>query len=132
MGKYDPLGDYLRSKQTAEVPMTFADIEQVIGASLPPASERHPAWWSNNPSNNVMTKVWLDAGYRTERLDLGGRRLVFRRAAAPKPKPMDEGAGKPKPGGIIAALRLALGGTVRMAAGVDITTTGEVWDAERQ
>jgi hypothetical protein len=26
-----------------------------------------------------MTKVWLDAGYETEQVDMGGRRLVFRR-----------------------------------------------------
>lgn len=59
--------------------MSFAEIERVTGILLPPKAQAQRAWWSNNPSNNVMTKVWLDAGFRTERVDLGARRLVFRR-----------------------------------------------------
>ncbi len=58
--------------------MTFAEIEQVIGEALP-NSKAYAAWWSNNPSNNVMTKVWLEAGYRTEQVDTEGEKLVFRR-----------------------------------------------------
>lgn len=131
MGKYEPLGAFLATRPTKEVPMSFSDIEQVIGAPLPPAAGRHPAWWSNNPSNNVMTKVWLDAGFRTERIDLGGRKLVFRRVAPAKSSPSS-----PSPGsgvGVIAAVRASLAGTVRVAPGVDLTApTGEVWDAERQ
>ena len=80
MIKYDPLGAYLSGRDASQTPMTFDEIECVIGAPLPPAAGRYPAWWSNNPSNNVMTKVWLDAGYRSERVDLGARKLVFRRS----------------------------------------------------
>ena len=70
MGKYDPLGEFLTRRSAEMAPMTFAEIEQVLGRKLPPAAGKHAAFWSNNPSNNVMTKVWLDAGYRTEQLDL--------------------------------------------------------------
>jgi len=80
MPKYAPLGDFLRKQRSAQVPMTFAQIERVIGAKLPP-SQYQRAWWSNNPWNNVMTKVWLDAGFVTEQVDVEGRKLVFRRAA---------------------------------------------------
>ena len=59
--------------------MTFAEIERVIGGKLPPNSLNIPAWWSNNPSNNVMTKVWLSAGFRTEQVDVKSRKVVFRR-----------------------------------------------------
>ena len=59
--------------------MSFEEIERVVGSKLPEKSQLYRAWWSNNPSNNVMTKVWLDAGYRTEQVDMSGRRLVFRR-----------------------------------------------------
>src|SRR5262245_58138820 len=78
MSKYAPLGDYLRKQKVKLVPMTFADIERIIGAKLP-KSQRYPAWWSNNPWNNVMTQVWLDAGFETEQVDVVGRKLVFRR-----------------------------------------------------
>jgi len=82
MGKYEPLSQYLRKSGLNLVRMRFEEIEKVLGFPLPPSSRRHRAWWSNNPSNNVMTHAWIDAGYRTEDVDLENRRLVFRRAAA--------------------------------------------------
>jgi hypothetical protein len=80
MKKYEALGQFLRGQKYEEVPMTFAEIERVTGAKLP-KSQRYPAWWSNNPSNNVMTKIWLDAGFRTERVDIAAKKLVFKRIA---------------------------------------------------
>jgi len=77
MNKYVLLGQYLGKQSSRRVPMNFAEIEGVIGAKLPPSAYRHRPWWSNNPSNSVMTKVWLDAGYRTEQVDMEGRNLVF-------------------------------------------------------
>ena len=79
MSKYDRLGIYLRSVGKDHIAMSFAEIERVLGFKLP-KSQEYPAWWSNSTSNNVMTQVWLDAGYRTEQVDVVGRRLVFRRA----------------------------------------------------
>ncbi len=82
MTKYGRLGDYLRGQGREVVPMTFAEIERVTGVKLP-ASQKHQAWWSNSTSNNVMTQVWLDAGYKSEQVDVAGRKLVFRRIARP-------------------------------------------------
>ena len=81
MSKYAPLGDYLRQQGTDLVPITFAEIEHILGFALP-HSKSYRAWWSNNDFNNVMTKVWLDAGYRTEAVDMEAGTLVFRRQAA--------------------------------------------------
>src|ERR1700761_863720 len=78
MSKYDALGRFLQSQNAEYVPMTFREIEKVTGTKLP-NSKQYPAWWSNNTWNNVMTKVWLDAGYRTEQVDVAHERLVFRR-----------------------------------------------------
>ncbi|MGZ8363799.1 MAG: DUF7662 domain-containing protein [Caulobacteraceae bacterium] len=127
MGKYDPLTHFLEANHTSELPMTFEEIERVVGHSLPP-SKQYPAWWSNNPSNNVMTKAWLAAGYQTERVDIGGERLVFRRVRQPHMKAAPAVAGE----GLLARIRARLGGTVTIAPGVDLTApTGEIWDAER-
>jgi hypothetical protein len=79
MSKYQPLNEFLRKQTRDHVPMTFSEIERVLDGKLPP-SKTHRAWWSNNPSNNVMTKEWLDAGYETESVDIAGEKLVFRRA----------------------------------------------------
>jgi hypothetical protein len=69
--------------------MTFAEIERVVGTKLPNSKE-YPAWWSNSTTNNVMTKIWLDAGYRTEQVDVVGRKLVFRRASRTRGVQEDE------------------------------------------
>ena len=79
MGKYDRLGAHLRAQPGDAVTMSFSEIERVIGAKLPPRAQFHRAWWSNSPSNNVMTKAWLDAGFRSARVDMAGRKLVFER-----------------------------------------------------
>jgi hypothetical protein len=83
MSKYDALGAFLRSQGRHEIEMSFTDIEGIVGTKLPAKSQANRAWWSNNPNNNVMTKVWLAAGYRSERVDLKRRRLVFRRSLSP-------------------------------------------------
>src|SRR5260370_25615263 len=87
MGKYTRLGDFLRTQRSKEVPMTFAEIERVIGGKLPPNSPQYPAWWSNNPSNNVMTRVWLDAGFRTAQVDVKSRKVVFCRVEVTPAEP---------------------------------------------
>jgi hypothetical protein len=79
MGKYEPLGAFLREQRAQEVPLTFNEIEKITGVKLPPKAQHHRAWWSNNSSNNVMTKVWLEAGYESTRVDMSARKLVFRR-----------------------------------------------------
>jgi len=59
--KYHPLTLHLHAQAGDRVRMTFAEIERVIGGKLPPSAASR-AWWSNNPSNNVMTKAWLETG----------------------------------------------------------------------
>ncbi|KUM28910.1 hypothetical protein AU467_01220 [Mesorhizobium loti] len=81
MGKYSPLRSYLMAQTGERVPMSFSDIEKLLGEKLP-ASKQYPAWWSNNPSNNPMTKEWLAAGFQTESVNIAGENLVFRRAQA--------------------------------------------------
>ncbi|MDD9798062.1 MAG: hypothetical protein OXT03_02985 [Alphaproteobacteria bacterium] len=75
MGKYDVFEEYLNRP----ISMSFREIERVLGFSLPPSAYTHREWWSNNPSNNTLTKAWLNAGYRTEQVDMKAQKLVFRR-----------------------------------------------------
>ena len=131
MSKYTPLNTFLAARKMDEVPMTFTEIENVIGQPLPPAAFKHRPWWSNNPTNNVMTRAWLDAGYKTERVDMAARRLTFVRAVKQTPPPVAPSS-PPAGGGVLARLRERLAGSVTIPHGVDLTApTGEVWDAER-
>lgn len=103
--------------------MTFAQIERIIAGKLPP-SRHHRAWWSNNPWNNVMTKVWLDAGFVTEQVDIEGRKLVFRRVTE-EHTPMGQFDEAPQKKGQFASGRHplfgALKGLVRIPAKTDLT-----------
>jgi hypothetical protein len=81
MAKYSNLGKFLHEQKRSAIPMTFAEVEKVIGQPLP-RSARYPAWWSNNPSNNVMTRVWLEAGFKTEQVDTQAKKVVFRKVDA--------------------------------------------------
>jgi len=86
MSKYSPLQTHLKKSNFNNVPMTFKDIERVIGFELPASSRAHRAWWSNNPTNNVMTKAWLGAGFVTAEVDLASEKLVFFRSLESEPK----------------------------------------------
>src|SRR6201992_704171 len=131
MGKYSRLGEFLQAQRHKEIRMTFAEIERVIGSKLPPNSPQYPAWWSNNPSNNVMTKVWLDAGYESTQVDLHARRLVFRRIA--KPANSTEGSPRPPRKGECHPIFGALKDVTFIPPGVDLTEPadpewGKVYD----
>ena len=78
MSKYDALGNFLKHQRRDSVPMTFREIEKITGTKLP-ASSRYRAWWSNNDFNSVLTKVWIEAGFKSEQVDMERRKLVFRR-----------------------------------------------------
>ncbi|ESQ92085.1 hypothetical protein ABAC460_04145 [Asticcacaulis sp. AC460] len=79
MSKYDPLEDYLKQSDDEQIAMGFSEIETVLGFNLPPSSRKQRAWWSNNPTNNVMTQAWLDAGFETAAVDIPAERLMFKR-----------------------------------------------------
>jgi hypothetical protein len=85
MSKYSALGTYLKRQSRERVPMTFGEIEKITGTTLPASAHKHRPWWSNNPDNSVMTRVWLDAGYESEQVDIPARKLVFRRVRKPAP-----------------------------------------------
>jgi hypothetical protein len=113
MGKYEPLADFLRKQRVDQIELSFAEIERVVGFKLPRSSQEHRAWWSNNPSNSVMTKAWLAAGFESEQVDMEGRKLIFRRVR--KPGPVATPAG-PARHPLIGALK----GTIWIAIGVDL------------
>lgn len=142
MGRYEPLRAFLDAQAGDRIQLTFHEIENILGAALP-ASKRYPAWWSNNPSNNPMTKVWLAAGFVTEQVDIAGEKLVFRRAEPARPgleeaaqpfrtAPMGRAGAAPQKGWL-ARLRADYRGSVQIEPGYDLAQpSGEVWDAERE
>jgi hypothetical protein len=126
MGKYEPLTEFLKKQPGTEVRMTFAQIERVIGSKLPPVAQRHRAWWSNSSTNNVMTQAWLDAGFRSEQVDMGSCKLVFRRETAVERSPAAAGAKQGRH-----PLFGWMKGTVTIPPGVDLTQPADPEWADR-
>jgi hypothetical protein len=114
--KYEPLTRHLAAQSGESVRMKFSEIERVIGAKLPPSARAHRSYWSNNAENNVMTRAWLAAGFRSADVDLAGGKLTFRRgtpsgfseAPAPPFREEEEMTPKPSPFGCMAGTVVVL------------------------
>jgi hypothetical protein len=125
MSKYSPLGTYLRQQRRDVVPIKFAEIEKIIGSKLP-ASARYRAWWSNNDFNSVLTKVWIEAGFKSEQVDMAGRKLVFRRVRKPGGAGVQAAGEKP-----VHPAYGAMVGLVRVPLGTDLTQPADLEWADR-
>ncbi len=115
MAKYEALGTYLKRQPSDRVPMTFAEIEKIIGAKLPRSALEHRPWWGNSAANHVNAKAWLDAGFESEQVDMARHKLVFRRVRKPKTvaRPGDDEPFHPAYG--------YMKGLVRIMPGTDLT-----------
>ena len=76
---YEQMARYLWSSTDDTICLTFNEIEHIISGELPRNTKLRPESWSNNPGGFGMTRMWLAAGYKTSRTDIGGQRVTFRR-----------------------------------------------------
>jgi hypothetical protein len=82
--KYDPLRLHLKRATTSSIVLTFAEIERVIGAGLPPTAAKRSEWWANETSpasRHVQCQAWRDAGFNAFP-NLGARIVTFRRVGS--------------------------------------------------
>src|SRR5512142_3497768 len=77
MSKYEPLQRYLAQQPGREAPMTFKEIEVILGFKLPASARAHRPWWSNNVGTHVNAAAWRRAGWRTARVDLASEKVTF-------------------------------------------------------
>ena len=68
MGKYDALGDHLRSLSptTQRVTLRFTEVDAIVGG-LPASARRIRQWWAND--SKVEARAWRAAGWH---VDAGG------------------------------------------------------------
>ena len=79
--KYAPLTRFLRQQEAPRITMTFQELEEVLGFSLPASAWKYPSWWSNAASGQSQVRGWRDAGWETRDLDLRGRKVTFVRVS---------------------------------------------------
>jgi hypothetical protein len=128
MSKYSALGEYLKRQRGERIPITFGEIEKITGVKLPASAQKHRPWWSNNPRNSVMTKVWIEAGFRSEQVDMPARKLVFRRVRGPRGTDEETPSGGEKP---FHPLYGAMQGLIRIMPGTDLTQPADPEWADR-
>jgi CBS domain-containing protein len=77
--KYAALADWLQSQPGAkdEVRLTFEEIEQIIGGSLPASAYEHRAWWANDSQGHPHSQLWLEVGWRAGYRNIAGRIITF-------------------------------------------------------
>jgi hypothetical protein len=75
--KYHKLRTYLAERNPQRLRLSFAQIARIAQAPLPASAYRHPAWWANDSTSHVQAKAWLDAGYKTENVDLAAQQVEF-------------------------------------------------------
>jgi hypothetical protein len=91
-GQYAPLYRQLVELTVNEWPVTFSEIEKLLGFKLPPSAHIHRPWWANGGSHSHSLS-WEAAGWATSKVDMAGEKLVFVRAT-----PMaHEAHGRPRP-----------------------------------
>ena len=80
VSKYDPLLQHLAKSDALMLTLSFGEVEQILGAPLPPSARRYSAWWANQEGKgHVESDAWMEVGYRTESLDLNAGTVVFRK-----------------------------------------------------
>ena len=130
MAKYAKFAEYLTTIKDDRIRLSFDAIESIIGADLP-SSKKYAAWWSNNPSNSVMTKAWRRAGFKSIDVDVVGEKVTFVRERAARALIEPERPGQsPLP---MSPLFGSMKGTSFVAEGVDLTAPadadwGKVYD----
>ena len=79
-GKYAPLFHHLTTLDGNWWSATFAEVEGVLGSSLPDTARRRPQWWANQTGrSHTQACAWMEAGWRTT-VALKGETVVFERA----------------------------------------------------
>jgi hypothetical protein len=80
--EYVSLHKYLDGRYADVVVLTFAEIEDLLGFTLPQSARRDRGWWGNESLGNAEhSNAWLLAR-RTATPNLASQRVVFERGHA--------------------------------------------------
>jgi hypothetical protein len=81
-GKYQALYEYLEHRYANTVVLTVAQIEDLLGFTLPDSARVHQEWWANKDPNGTPpphSRSWTLAS-RTAAPNLQAQTVTFERA----------------------------------------------------
>ena len=82
MSKYEPLGLYLSNNGMNSISLTFTEIEDILGFTLPDYLYIHEAGWygtAEGSPTHVQKKVWCSYGYQVDTIDIHAQKVVFKK-----------------------------------------------------
>ncbi|MEM9214269.1 MAG: helix-turn-helix domain-containing protein [Cyanobacteria bacterium P01_F01_bin.150] len=81
--KYHPLFKHLQHCKDAEITLSFAEIEALIGDTLPASARVRRNWWSNRDSTSALqAKAWIHAEYHVKTTNLEEQQVTFQQFQA--------------------------------------------------
>lgn len=117
MMKHESLPQFLLRQNGPSLRLSFEELEEILGFTLPENAYANAAWWSNDAGHSHAGS-WLLAGWLTSDVDLDARKVAFRRDPSATSKPVGDPFG-------------CMAGTVTIMPGVDLTApSGEIWNAD--
>ena len=75
--KYYPLYKYLCQIENERIRISFQEIEEILGASLPATARKKRSFWSNRGRGGIQAAAWMEGGYHVVDVDLEGEWVVF-------------------------------------------------------
>jgi len=88
MGKYEPLAQFLASRNEDSWTASFEQVAATLGFPLPKSAREHRAWWSNQQgSGHSQKEGWQAAGWETREVDMHRGVVRFERAGPRSSKP---------------------------------------------
>jgi hypothetical protein len=81
--KYGSLRAFLSARSESRIMMSFAQVAAAAKVKLPASAFRYPQWWQNDAEHHVQARAWIEAGYKTENVDLDAKTVEFVRQATP-------------------------------------------------
>ena len=76
--KYKRLAEYLYEKWDKKIELTYAQIEEILGFSLPPTAYNLPqSFWANTETHSYAKGSWLAVGYKAKVVE--NQKVVFER-----------------------------------------------------
>lgn len=82
MVKYIQLYEYLKSipPNQSTVPLSFSEIEKMIGSELPPSAKKYRPWWANEINGTHSQRLaWMNADWLVNNVNLFSGIVIFKR-----------------------------------------------------
>lgn len=79
--KYIPLSHYFQAATNSSIRLSFSEIEQIMGQTLPNAAYLNKSWWKKSKPPAKHFHAWADSGYRVTEVE-PDRYVVFEKADA--------------------------------------------------